>query len=209
MSVTGNGETGSTENSELILIVDSGASFHIHNRESDLVNIRPCSSVFHGMDRVKHRATCIGDMHIKCFDQHNELVGLKISDVRVFQNVKDSLLSVSQLWTQGKVQVLFGADNVIILNGKGDGQSLSLPIVERNGIFEWLVHPDARRPNGRPPKNSCYNHRPGRACFGSGAMIRSTKSHTYFNEYSPNIAAHHMHNRLHAGVDCPCTRQRR
>ena len=202
MSVTGNGETGSTtEDSELILIVDSGASFHIHNRESDLVNIRPCSSVFHGMDRVKHRATCIGDMHIKCFDQHNELVGLKISDVRVFPNVKDSLLSVSQLWTQGKVQVLFGADNVIILNGKGDGQSLSLPIVERNGIFEWLVHPDARRPNGRPPKNSCYNHRPGRACFGSGATIRSTKSHTYFNEYSPNIAAHHMHNRLHAGVD--------
>ena len=190
----GNCQTGPN----LLMLIDSGASFHIHNLPSDLTNIRPCSDVFEGIDRVRHQATCIGDLEVECHDQSGEAIALKVNDVRIFPKVRDSLVSVSQLWEQHRIQVLFGSENAIVVNGKGSGVDLNLPIVKRNGVFEWHTRATSRlktadtNTNG---KSTCP-----RICFGNKSMIRSTRAKSYFNDYSADVAAHHMHLRLHAGI---------
>ena len=181
----------------LLLLVDSGASFHIHNNYADLINVRPCVDVFEGVDRVRHHATCMGDLDVQCHDSNGKRVGLKISDVRIFPKVSDSLISVSQLWTKHKVQVQFSPTNAIMLKDENGAPAMSLPIVPRNGIFEWRVQATARLQDTKSRQFAKYCPR---VLFGNKSSIRSTKSHSYFNEYSADVAAHHMHLRLHAGT---------
>ena len=184
---------------DLLLIIDSGASFHIHNQQSDLVNVRPCSDTFEGVDRVRHQASCIGDLNLECNDYDGNTLSLTLGDVRIFPKISDSLISVSQLWDQHRVQVLFGSENAIVLNSQRNGTGLNVPIVKRNGVFEWHTRAIARLGRNKRCTKSRTASCP-RACFGNKSAIRSTKSTSYFNDYSADIAAHHMHLRLHAGI---------
>ena len=194
---------------QLALLLDSGASFHIHYLESDLTNTRPCTDKFEGVDRMKHTATCIGDLDVSCIDSAGHPTDIRIRNVRIFPDVTDSLLSVSQLWNEGRVKVLFGAENSIVMISHGGEGELRLPFKERNGIFEWRVHCASRtcsptKNNGLPQLLSGRVHYPRsvrpRVCFGNDATVRSVQSNSYFNEYSADIAAHHMHHRLHIGL---------
>ena len=200
--------TASSE-AQLALLLDSGASFHIHYLESDLTNTRPCTDKFEGVDRVKHTATCIGDLDVSCIDSAGHPTEIRIRNVRIFPDITDSLLSVSQLWNEGRVKVLFGAENSIVMISHGGEGELRLPFKERNGIFEWRVHCASRtcsptRNSGLPQLLSGRVHDPRsvrpRVCFGNDATVRSVRSSSYFNEYSADIAAHHMHHRLHIGL---------
>ena len=50
------------------LIVDSGASFHVHNHIEDLINVRPCSAKIIGIDHEPHEIKSIGDLPVKALD---------------------------------------------------------------------------------------------------------------------------------------------
>ena len=43
-------------------MIDSGCSWHVHHRQEDVINIRPCHDTFRGVDNKQHRATCMGDL---------------------------------------------------------------------------------------------------------------------------------------------------
>ena len=151
------------------------------------------------VDRVRHQASCIGDLNLECNDYDGNTLSLTLGDVRIFPKISDSLISVSQLWDQHRVQVLFGSENAIVLNSQRNGTGLNVPIVKRNGVFEWHTRAIARLGRNKRCTESRTASCP-RACFGNKSAIRSTRSTSYFNDYSADIAAHHMHLRLHAGI---------
>ena len=76
------------------LVVDSGASWHIHPHVQDLVHVRKCSDTMTGLDRIIRRATHIGDMPVLAKTLDGKQRRLLIRDVRVFPDYEDSLLSV-------------------------------------------------------------------------------------------------------------------
>ena len=89
------------------LVVDSGASFHVHNRVEDLINVKPCSAKIIGVDHEPHTLTSIGDMPIKALDSNGMEYQLLIKNVRHAPKFKDTLISVGQLWEESKVDVVF------------------------------------------------------------------------------------------------------
>ena len=204
-----------------LLIVDSGASFHIHNNADDLVNTRPCSDTFKGVDRVTHRATCIGDLilPITCQDQRGRDVRASIGGVRIFPKVNDSLISVSQLWADGRIEVRFGKMNGVVVRE----QPLTyLPFKQENGVYKWyvsndpqgMVNADSSRPLSSPPPLQSVPQLPcltpdmpletkrngRRVLFSGSLMAHSVRATSHMHEYSTDAAAAHMHRRLHAGI---------
>ena len=200
-----------------LLIVDSGASFHIHRNADDLVNLRPCDDTFKGVDRVTHRATCIGDLPIVCQDHHGQDVRASIGGVRIFPKVNDSLISVSQLWADGRIEVRFGKLNGIVVKER---PLTYLPFQQENGVYKWYVSSDSRGVSTANPQRSHPTlsqpapqlpsltsdmpprvKRNGRRVLFSGSlMAHSVRATSHMNDYSTEVAAAHMHRRLHAGV---------
>ena len=86
------------KSSTLNMIIDSGASYHIHHNLSDLINIRPCRNRLFGVDHQEHICTKMGDLKLLAADKHGILHDILITGVRYAPNFKDTLLSVAQLW---------------------------------------------------------------------------------------------------------------
>ena len=93
---------------KLALIIDSGASFHVHPHAKDLINTRPCRDRISGVDQVEHACPLIGDLPVRALGNDRKEYRLLIRNVRHTPSVADSLISVSQLWSEGGVDVSFG-----------------------------------------------------------------------------------------------------
>ena len=89
-----------------MLVIDSGASFHVHHDSNDLINLRPCSNRIMGVDHQPHRCISLGDMPIRARGEDGFEYNLLIKNVRHAPTFKDSLISVNQLWLESKVDVL-------------------------------------------------------------------------------------------------------
>ncbi|KAL1529319.1 hypothetical protein AB1Y20_000273 [Prymnesium parvum] len=80
------------------LVVDSGCTWHIHNCEDDMVNLRPCNDVV--VDAHGRRAKCsvMGDLPLVIRDARGRELCLLLRGVRLAESFTETLLSVDQLW---------------------------------------------------------------------------------------------------------------
>jgi hypothetical protein len=91
----------------LSLTIDSGASFHIVNDPTILINKRPSNETISGVDQREHRCTHIGDLPIAAQDEAGTAHHLTIHNVRCVPSISDSLLSILKLWDDEKFDCLF------------------------------------------------------------------------------------------------------
>ena len=89
------------------LIIDSGASFHVHPHAEDLINLRPCNNRIMGIDHKPHICSSIGDFPVAARGEDGVEYNLLIKNVRCAPTFKDSLISINQLWLESKVDVSF------------------------------------------------------------------------------------------------------
>ena len=80
--------------SRLSFYVDSGASFHIHHRLSDFINIKHNSTSVSGVDHKAHQCTHVGDLPLQVCTHDNKVVSLLLRNVRCVPTFTDSLISV-------------------------------------------------------------------------------------------------------------------
>eukprot|EP00965_Chrysotila_dentata_P064971 2154161-Pleurochrysis_carterae.AAC.1 len=96
--------------------------------------------------------------------------------------MRDSLLSVGQLWTNERTDCHFGNVRALELPPVNDGNRTLLPFIRRGGLFEWHV---LRRNRQEAP--------------GRSLAIHSSRATAHIQVMSANDAAHFMHRRLHCG----------
>ena len=137
------------QGSTIDFIIDSGASFHVHPVKSDLVNTRPCSNRISGVDNVEHECPLIGDLQLEAKGSDGLIYQLLIRNVRYAPTVSDSLLSVSQLWSDSKVNVAFGDKCTLI---SSCGQQLPFTRSKRNALYIWHVRRASSPPLQKKPK---------------------------------------------------------
>ena len=198
---------------QLSLIIDSGASFHIHPHLDDLVNIRSCSTRILGVGQAPHQCTAIGDLPIRARASDGTERNLILRNVRYVSTFTDTLISVGQLWQDSSVDTVFK-----------DCCYLSLPCGLRfpfskakgAGLYTWRVSPIRPRfvdrrlvtpratpasPSPRSSEPPPQPHHPAKAQRRALSFhTRSSKSIAHIASLHPDVAARYMHRRLHVGT---------
>ena len=106
--------------------VDSGCTGSLTPHLSALVNVRSCDEKFSSADGALTAATCIGDMPVTLRDQHGQPHAVVFRNVRCVPDFHYTLLSVTQLWEEQRIDAQFA-----------DRRSLCLP----NGLrFPYLTN---------------------------------------------------------------------
>jgi transposase InsO family protein len=158
-------------------IVDSGCSWHIHPHAAHLINSRPCSDSISGIDGLPRRCTLMGDMPIVATDSEGKQQKITLLNVRCVPSLNDSLLSVSQLWTELGADCRF-AESQIVLTAGADNLLCTLPLTRRTGLFEIkFSHADTPR----------------------SLAIHAARTTSHIAVMSSTDTAAYMHRRLHAG----------
>eukprot|EP00965_Chrysotila_dentata_P174587 5763245-Pleurochrysis_carterae.AAC.1 len=96
--------------------------------------------------------------------------------------MRDSLLSVGQLWATANTDCHFANIRALVLPPNSEGERTRLPFIRRGGLFEWHV---ARR-------ESPTTH-------ARTLAIHSSRASSHIQVMPANDAAQHMHRRLHCG----------
>ena len=118
------------------LIIDSGASFHVHPHSDDMTNLRPCSNRIMGIDHNPHNCSSIGDLPIKARGDDGFEYNLVVKNVRCAPTFKDSLISINQLWLESKVDVSF-KDVCCLVTPCGKRLPFDRP--KGTGLYTWRV----------------------------------------------------------------------
>ena len=218
VSTTRSGSSSKSSSSgKLELVIDSGASFHIHPFIHHLNNVRSCTYSVSGVDRKSHSCTRIGDLPITVRGGDGRAYNITIPNVRCIPTFKDSLISVQQLWKDCKVDTQFRDQCVLVTS---TGKHLPFDANQR-GLFVWTVlagHASRQAIQSLTPASTStdanHSHRmrfadpadstnsptqpAPRALSLQGTHSSKTVSH--IAALSPDVAAAHMHRRLHIGV---------
>ena len=197
------------------LIIDSGASFHVHHDSKDLVNLKPCSNRIMGIDHQPHDCVSLGDMPIRARGEDGYEYHLVIKNVRYAPTFKDSLISINQLWLESKVDVSF-KDVCCLITPCGKKFPFDKP--KGTGLYAWRVQGNAsmyETPTKRvrfadtriaSSQSESAATRPATTSVqttSASAMsfqaTHSSKSLSHIASLAPDTAARHMHRRLHLG----------
>eukprot|EP00965_Chrysotila_dentata_P067038 2218961-Pleurochrysis_carterae.AAC.2 len=104
------------------------------------------------------------------------------TDVRCVPSLRDSLLSVGQLWSTDNTDCHFANIRTLEVPPDASGHRTLLPFIRRGGFFEWHV---ARRD---PRATGCRM-----------LAVHSSRATSHIQVMAANDAAHYMHRRLHCG----------
>eukprot|EP00965_Chrysotila_dentata_P066087 2188170-Pleurochrysis_carterae.AAC.1 len=96
--------------------------------------------------------------------------------------MRDSLLSVGQLWSNESTDCHFGNVRALELPPHADGNRTLLPFIRRGGLYEWHVL-------RRTPKTA----------QGRSLAIHSSRATSHIQVMAADDAAQYMHRRLHCG----------
>ena len=183
------------------LVIDSGASFHIHPHLDDLINVKTCSTRILGVGQSSHQCTAIGDMPIRAKASDGKERDLILRNVRYASSFTDTLISVGQLWQDSAVDAVFKDECCLVLPC-----GLKFPFSKGKGagLYMWKVTPirpkrdhisrfarDALPKSPSPPTN--------RQLRALSFHTRSSKSISHIASLHPDVAARYMHRRLHVG----------
>ena len=205
--------SGDESQANLKLVVDSGASFHVHAKREHLSNLRPCSDRIIGIDRKPHACPEIGDLAFAAKTSDGRLRVALIRNVRLCPSCDDTLISVGQLWREAKAEVVF-RDQGFIQTTSG----VQFPLTRQRGLYllkSWHVDANKlRRHPSSPPsiRSTPSTSPPASDHFGSkeymsgpcptlfAHTVHSNKAAGHIAALSPDVAAAHLHRRLHLGA---------
>eukprot|EP00965_Chrysotila_dentata_P043060 1429854-Pleurochrysis_carterae.AAC.1 len=78
-------------------------------------------------------------MPVTAKDVHGRLHSFLVTGVRCVPSMRDSLLSVGQLWQLNNTDCRFADVRALILAPDPTGNRTRLPIIRRGGLYEWHV----------------------------------------------------------------------
>jgi len=179
-------------------VIDSGCSWHVHYRKEDMVNIRPSSDTFKGIDHKLHRAVGIGDMPVVVKTSRGKHIKVLIRNVRIVPSLSDTLFSVDQFWEDSKVDTVFRDVRCVVLPRTESNPSVSLPFSRRGKLFQWAVLPIASTSRsahglGGLPDETTRSLK--------AATIHSPASSSHVATLPPDQMIDVLHRRLHIGFD--------
>eukprot|EP00965_Chrysotila_dentata_P149878 4949358-Pleurochrysis_carterae.AAC.1 len=96
--------------------------------------------------------------------------------------MRDSLLSVGQLWSTNNTDCHFANTQALELPPDVSGHRKLLPFIRRGDLFEW--HVARRDPRSTSPRT---------------LAVHSSRATSHIQVMAANEAAHYMHRRLHCG----------
>ena len=190
----------------------------MHPILNDLVNQRPCSNRIMGIDHRVHDCPVIGDMPIFAKGSDGLEYQLLLRNVRHSPTFMDSLISINQLWRESKVDVIF-KDSCCLRAPCGKQFPFGVP--RATGLYVWNVVSVISKGERMAPTVSLQSHgrnyhndplsKPGanplktsdakpRSKVLSFQATHSSKSISHIASSAPDIAAQHMHRRLHIGA---------
>ena len=114
----------------LLLIIDSGCTWHVHHRESDLINRRPCLDLIAGVDGVDVPARVIGDLPMMARDVKGRSRHFLLRNVRCVPQFGCTLVSVDQLWAESGTDCVF-RDTRLLVPKSGP----AIPFTHRDGLY--------------------------------------------------------------------------
>ena len=86
---------------------DSGATASNTNRRERLVGLKPCDEVFGDANGKVVRCDAIGDMPVVARDSNGKLLRFVLTNVRLIPSFHYTLLSVTQLWEEQRIDARF------------------------------------------------------------------------------------------------------
>jgi hypothetical protein len=101
---------------------DSGCSGSLTWNEAWLINKRPCNEVFSSAHGKPAKSTVIGDMPVVVCVDSGEKVKIVIRNVRCVPDFTYTLLSVTQLWEEQKIDARFADTKALVLPSSADGR---------------------------------------------------------------------------------------
>ena len=96
----------------LRVVIDSGCTWHVHDRLEDLSNVVPCSDII--VDANGHRVTCAfkGDLPLLAQDTGGKEFRIMLRGVRYSPSFEDTLISVDQLWYSSDIDTRFRSPGI-------------------------------------------------------------------------------------------------
>ena len=200
-----------TANSDILIsaAVDSACMGHLTCHRSALVNIRPCKDKFVAADGAVAPATCIGDMPVAVRDSDGTARLWLVRNVRCVPAFHYTLLSVTQLWEEQRIDSAFGNTRSLLfeVSGKRDpvripfSADLRLPsvsLVSMAGNHRTASRQLAPTSAGAPPLTAA----PASIVFSSKALGWHRVGTTAHIARLPAAqAAEVLHRRSHLGID--------
>ena len=177
------------------LVVDSGCTWHVHNRLEDLHNVRDCADVV--VDANGNEVTCpkVGDLLVVARDSRKREFKIWLKGVRFSPTFEDTLISVDQLWSAARIDAVFRDVRALICTQNVDtttGDALSLPFARLQGLYRWQVGVLDEKPADATSVGNA---------FGLKSNIHAAGSHTHLRALPADDVAATLHRRLHVSLD--------
>ena len=102
----------------------------MHPSCGDLVRLRPCAESIVGVDRKLHACPYVGDLPLLTVNSQGEFVKITLHNVRFAPTMRDTLLSVEQLWRDNQIAAKIQDECVLELKS-GD----AIPMSRKRGLF--------------------------------------------------------------------------
>ena len=195
----------------LRLIVDSGSTWHVHNRLEDMSNVRKCFDTVVDASGKAIPCSHVGDLLLLVHDHRNRELRFWLKGVRYSPDLEDSLISVDQLWHTSKIDCVFRDVRSLVFESTPDathGESLSIPFKRRQGLFCWdvgVLPPDwSTRQTAAAPLSSSRKaltaRRPGHM-RGLKHGIHAATSRSHVHSLPADEVAATLHRRLHVSLE--------
>ena len=182
------------------IVVDSGCTWHSHPNADDLINRRPCVDAIAVADGVEHDCTCIGDLPLVALDRNGKEHTVLLRDVRCVPTFTETLISIEQLWSTSRIDVVFRDRNCLMQVDADGSELVALPFVWRDNLYHWDVGAIARSSlRERPVKPK---RRPPRALKGKDTTgVHSSHATSHLDALAPDEIAQVLHRRFHISLD--------
>ena len=180
------------------LVVDSGCTWHVHNRLEDLHNVRNCDDVV--VDANGNEVTCpkVGDLLVVARDSRKREFKIWLKGVRFSPTFEDTLISVDQLWSAAHIDAVFRDVRALVCTRNVDtstGEALSLPFARQQGLYRWQVGVLDEKPLATAGTAAIGN------ALGLKSNIHAAGSHTHLRALPADDVAATLHRRLHVSLD--------
>ena len=194
---------------------DSGATASITADCNNLESTRKCDEVFGAANGAITRCTCIGDMPIITRTTSGDLVRFKFTNVRCVPGFRYTLLSVTQIWNEQKIDARFCDLNHLQLPQSAGGHTV--PYDRSLTLSTLILVSEARLDRKHMIAKSRADHQhlagPGwKANIYPGDVGHLNQHHALLGFHSVTSSAHLgklskaqiselYHRRIHCGVD--------
>ena len=181
------------------LVIDSGCTWHVHNRLDELSNVRDCDDVVVDANGNEVECAKMGDLLVVVQDSRKREFRVWLRGVRYSPSFEDTLVSVDQLWFASRIDSVFRDVRALVCLQNTDaasGEPLQLPFSRDGGLYRWTVGvvKSTNAPSMEPPPAT------GNA-LGLKSGIHSAGSRSHVHALPADDAAAVLHRRLHVSLD--------